>query len=364
MFKKKKTIVILAFVVIILIAAGVYFVFSHYYDLLNTQSDSIGFTGDPQLVYEDIETDATDDANSSEELTPEEIEEIDKRLEENLLAMADSDMADEDIFNILVIGVDSRNRDFVGRSDSMILVTINKKNQRILMTSFLRDSYVSISGYENNRLNAAYAFGGTDLLLETINNNFGISVDRCVIVNFFLVMDIIDLVGGIDVNINASDINAINRSIKEANYLLDVDRTLDLLDESNVGLTHLNGKQALAYARNRSYSNGDFTRTAHQREVLLLLYEKVKDLGLLELNEMAEVVFPQVSTDLSKGDCIYLLSLLLQVNNYSIENFSIPVDDTWEYAQIRGMAVVTMDLQANAEYWKQQVYGTGSSDDE
>ena len=135
------------------------------------------------------------------------------------------------------------------------------------MTSFLRDIYLSIPGYESNRLNAAYAYGGTKLLTETIKANFGITVDRCLVVNFYVVMDLVDAVGGIDLDVTADEISVMNGYIRHHNQLLGNPENTDILSSDDAGTIHADGNQALAYARVR-YVGTAFARTGRQRTVI------------------------------------------------------------------------------------------------
>ncbi|MBQ2692959.1 MAG: LCP family protein, partial [Clostridia bacterium] len=116
----------------------------------------------------------------------------------------------DDVFTILLIGVDSRQDTYTGRSDTQMMISINQKKKKLVIASLLRDSYVSIPGHGNNRINAAYAFGGTNLLTQTIKNNFGIPVDRVAVVNFRAVADFVDAVGGVDIDVSEEEIKHIN----------------------------------------------------------------------------------------------------------------------------------------------------------
>ncbi len=353
--KHKKLIIsiIIFFIIIISIFVAAKILFGRYYSLLNYQSSGIGIEQDEFVEEFEIDDEDTDEENLSEE----EIADIDQQLEDNLTLMAESELKDEDILNIMLIGVDSRSNGFAGRSDTMILLSINKQSKKVVMTSFLRDTYVAIEGHSNNRLNAAYAFGGADLLKDTFKRNYGITIDNCVVVNFYLVMDMVNAIGGIDLEVTDAEIRVMNGYIRELTGLLGVEYSQYAIAEGTGGNLHLNGLQALAYCRNRYVGNGDFSRTERQRKVLMLIYEKIKNMSLTELNTLAEEFLPQVATDLTQGDCLYLLMLLMNLSDYSIKNYSIPIDDSWNYARINGMAVVIVDFQKNADYWKNMVYG-------
>lgn len=336
-------------------------VFYHYYNMLNfyDHNSSFEIPAENEIVLP--EEDESNPDNTVEPASPKEIESIENALVQNLEQMQkDSDLYSVDAFNILAIGVDSRSDSYSGRSDAMILISINKKNKKVVMSSFLRDTYVSIPGYGSNRLNAAYAFGGEELLTETFKANFGIEIDRCVTVNFYIVMDLVDAVGGVDIELTADVISVMNGYIGEMNRLLKKPEDADKLDETLSGTSvHLNGNQALAYTRVR-YVGTDFARTGRQREVIMLCLEKIKNMSLFELNDLAEEFLPRIRTNLTEGDCASLLLMALSISDYEVESLCIPMDGTWNSANIRGMSVLTVDFEANTKAWYERVQGGNS----
>lgn len=361
-----KIILVVALVLIISLLITGYAIFHHYYSLLDfhdpqqesSMMENSGL-GEP-VTWEDLEGDEGEDdeiyGSSVDSLTEEEVNQVEQDLIQNIENMDGLDLYATDAINILLIGVDSRSNSFSGRSDSMILVSINQKRKEVTMTSLLRDIYVSIPGRSSNRLNAAYAYGGMSLLADTIKANFGITVDNCVVVNFFLVKDIVDEVGGIDLEVSADEIRVMNGYIKEHNRLLGNAEGTDILSESAAGTIHANGSQALAYARVR-YVGTDFARTGRQRTVISKCLDKIKTMNLAELSAMAEKFLPRVRTNLTEGDCASLLLMALGLSDYSIQNMTIPADGTWSNARIRGMSVLNVDFAANAKAWHKLVEG-------
>ncbi|MDO4189823.1 MAG: LCP family protein, partial [Lachnospiraceae bacterium] len=339
--------------------------FYHYYNLLDRSSfdigqNNIGLTSEFGEDSLDDEGENVNDAYEEiVEATPDEIIAIEEDLENNIEDMAsNSELYNTDCFNLLLIGVDSRSNNYSGRSDVMILVSINKETKRVVMTSILRDTFVSIPGNGTNRLNAAYAYGGEDLLVETIKANFGIDVDRCAIVNFYVVMDLVNAVGGVDIELSSDEIKVMNKYYIEGwNYIFDEPKGTDIIDESLAGTTvHLNGKQALAYARVR-YVGTDFARTARQREVIMLCLEKIKGMSLSELDTLAEELLPKIRTNLTESDCASLLLMALNISSYSFDNMTIPIEGSWSNVNIRGMSVLAIDFQKNTEAWFNLVQG-------
>ncbi len=232
----------------------------------------------------------------------------------------------------------------------MMLITINKSSKKIVATSILRDTYVTIEGYQSNRLNAAYAYGGASLLISTIKQNFGISIDKYATVNFFTVASIVDYVGGVDLDVTAAEISVMNNYIAAQNKIFGNATGTDYLDEDDAGYIHLNGNQALAYARNR-YVGSDFSRTERQRKIVSLVTEKLKTMSLTELMAFAEEFLPQIKTNLSESDILDLVTLMLSLDSYTISTFVIPQSGTWSNATIRKMSVLKVDFVSNYKKW-------------
>lgn len=241
--------------------------------------------------------------------------------------------AEKEIINILLIGQDTRTA-ARGRSDSMILCTINTKTKSVTLTSFMRDLYVQIPGYDDNRINAAYAFGGTKLLNQTLEKNFGIYVDGNVEVDFQQFSRIVDLIGGVEMELTANEAAYINM-VAEGNYV-------------SAGKNLLNGDLALIYARNRHDVDGDFSRTNRQRKLLTTVFEKYKSAKLTTLLATLEELLPMVTTDMSKSEIVgYATDVLPLLAGSQINSMHIPVDDGYTNAVINGMMVLVPDMEKN-----------------
>lgn len=240
--------------------------------------------------------------------------------------------AEDSIVNILLIGQDRRPGEARARSDSMILVSFNKDKSTITMASFLRDNYVQIpGGYQDNRLNTAYAIGGMSLLDETLELNFGVSIDANVEVDFEGFSEIIDILGGVDIDLTSAEAEHLNSG---SGWSL------------HSGVNHLNGEQALSYARIRKLDS-DFGRTNRQRNVLNALLEEFKNVNLSTALELVDEVFPLLTTDMSNMDIIgYVTDLLPMLSTATVNNLHIPGDDSYYPATIRGMMVLVPDLDA------------------
>jgi len=263
-------------------------------------------------------------------------------------------MYDENVYNVLLIGTDSRNKTDRGRSDSMILMSINKKTEEIHMTSFMRDSYVAIPGKYNNRINAAYAYGGADLLMDTIELNYKIKIDKYVRVNFFSFMEVIDAVGGVTITVSDAEVKVMNNYIGELNTLLGKKSNDGKLSKG--GTYNLTGKQALGYCRIRYVGNADFQRTQRQRDVLMKVLEKVKGMSISEMNDFLEIFLPKVTTNIPESEIFSLVMNALTYTKYPVYQHRIPADGTWWNLRVRGMAVLGMNFDKNINMLKQEIY--------
>lgn len=260
----------------------------------------------------------------------------------------------EHVLNILLVGQDRREGEKERtRSDTMILVTINMKDKQVTLTSFMRDLYVKIPGYYNNRLNVAYRLGGAELLFDTLEYNFGIRPHHFVEVDFSGFRNVVDMVGGIDMELTK----------KEANHLNNNEFGYDFPEEDwhlKEGMNHLNGKQALAYARIRRIdATGDFARTDRQRRVVTSLIEKTKTMNVLEINSLVLTASDIISTDMTANEIMgYVAELapLLEDMN-EVESVQIPADGKYKMTGVEGVgSVLVPDLPGNskviAEYQK------------
>ncbi len=271
-------------------------------------------------------------------------------------SLTSAPMKEDGVINILLIGNDSRKNGEDGRSDAMILLSVSTRTKKIYMTSLLRDMYVEIPGHDNNRLNAAYSFGGAELLMETLEKNLDITVNRYVLVNFEAFANLVDAVGGVDLELSSAEIEWVNAYLNEYNLLTEREFGTDYMDTSAEGMVHLNGPQALAYTRNR-YIGTDFGRTERQRKVLTEIIHglpgaMVKNSGLL-----IDGLMPNLTTNLTQKEC-YELSLSAPLMlTYDIEQGSIPLQGTYRNATIRKMSVLEVDFDANKEYLHELLFG-------
>ena len=247
-----------------------------------------------------------------------------------LPAKATDSPADSQIVNILLIGRDDHTGTGNSRSDSIILCTYHPGQQTLTMTSILRDLYVPIPGHRNNRINAAFALGGIELLERTVEENFRIPVDGSLLVDFTRFPRLINLLGGVTLDIRADEAEAI------------------CVDQGKAGRYLLNGDQALAYVRIRKLDNdGDFSRTCRQRKLLQALVESYRTASLPQILQVLEEAVNLVETNMSRRQIFRtVFRMTPQLSGLQIRQQHIPAEGTYEYRTIRGMSVLVADLDA------------------
>ena len=263
-------------------------------------------------------------------------------------------MKDSDIKNILLIGNDRRpGSTDSARSDSMILCSINKKTNEITLVSFMRDMYVPIPGYSDNRINAAYNFGGASLLKETIEKDFGIQIDNCVEVNFDGFIQAMTAVGDLEIELNEDEVEYLNRMGNAMN-------AEEGLPESEwnlkPGKNKLTPEQALAYARTRYVGRSDYERTERQRKVLIEAFKKISDLSLSDQVDLVNDIIPYIATDMTDMEILgYVYYVATQGVNMG-ESHRIPEDRAYTNETINGMMVLLPNLEKNSELLKEWLF--------
>ena len=310
---------------------------------MNATEDEFEVESQPESEAEsEVETEAESETETEETtevpttvvLSEEEVD-LEVEISENI-------GEDKHITNILLVGQDSQ-KGIRERSDTMLMVTVNTKKNTITLTSFMRDMYVKIPGYYKQKINAAYMLGGMDLLNETLYENFGIVVDHNVEVNFGQFMDIIEYLGGIDMELTAKEAEIVYKGWG--------------LKGAKAGVVHLDGYGALIYARYRDKAAGDFARTERQRKLLNALIEEYKSADLTTMIGMINEMMGMITTNMTKTEVLnYAVKFFPMLVNAEIVSQRVPFDGTHtngkEYyymAMIDEVSVVVPRLNENVE---------------
>ena len=256
--------------------------------------------------------------------------------------IAQEDPKDEDVFNVLLVGTDSRdpNSD-MGRSDSMMLVSFNKSKNKLTVVSFLRDSLVDIDGYGKSRLGHTYAYGGIGLTINTINKTYDLDIQNYITIDFENLVSIIDEIGGVKVFITE----------EEAEYY----RQNGMPDIQSGDMT-LTGSQALAHARNRTLGS-DFERTRRQRSVMYGIYRQImaeKDASAIL--PLINYCMNHVKTNMSVTEIYDLAKQVLEIDNLRMQQASMPTEGAYQPVTYEGMDVLEIDIEANKKYLNELLY--------
>lgn len=302
---------------------------------------------------EDMEN--TEDETSDEELDILVSEDEAIILGESDIILSDSEiMSDKDVFNILLLGTDERKEEFAtnARADSIMILSLDKKNKTMKLVSLQRGMGVPIlSGkYEGEYdwITHVFKYGGAALMLETVREMLNIDVEYYARVNFNTFSQLIDSVGGVDIELTAKEASALNGEIRTNAYAK---------HEMFEGMNRLDGYDALQYARLR-YTDSDWKRIERQRNVIQSVVLSAKDMSLLDLNNMLDTVLPLIQTNLTTMDILGLISYAPAVLGREFEQMTIPAKDT--YGSMKGMGgryLYAVDYQKNSEILHEFLYG-------
>ena len=333
--KKKKSgclialIVLLAIVLAMLIAVAV--LMNYVFGRLGRFENPTPSGGNVTMIPDETETDPKENVEGLETVDASDV------------IFETVDVLEGDVVNIMLIGQDRRPGEERARSDSMILVSLNKEKGTIQMTSFMRDLYVQIPGYLDTRLNAAYRYGGVELMNETFKVNFGLQIDGNVMVDFDKFTDIIEILGGVTLDISSAEAKYMNNASD---------------NHFSSGSNYFNAEDALTFTRMRYAAGGDYGRTDRQRRVLIAIANSFRDADLMTIFGVIDQVLPHIVTNLSNAQIFDYATTGLGIlsGGGKIETFRIPQDDAHYNANIRGMAVLVPDLEMCREDLQEFIY--------
>jgi polyisoprenyl-teichoic acid--peptidoglycan teichoic acid transferase len=257
----------------------------------------------------------------------------------------------QDIINIALFGLDRRSKDEASRSDAIMVASIDKKHDKIKLSSVMRDTYVEVPGYGMTKITHAYAYGGPQLAIKTLNQNFNLDIKDYVTVDFFSLEKIIDILGGVTIDVRQEEIPYINSYMKETSNI----EKEKIANVTQSGKVDLNGMQAVAYSRIR-YIGNDFERTERQRKVLTEMLNKIQEAGLTKYPSIVSALLPYVETSISKGDMISLGASILTSGTKTIDQERFPVDGYWKDLTINGVYYLGTDLKVATDQLHKYIY--------
>ena len=266
----------------------------------------------------------------------------------------------EEVYNLLLIGVDRRDKSWNGNSDSMILASIDKANNRLLMTSLMRDTYVDIPGIGYKKLNAAYAYGSGPLLCQTITNTFKVPIERYAAVDFFDLIDIIDEIGGVDLDVSEKEADVAN------GYIVDMCNLMNISSEGHLysggGSFHADGLMAVGFARIRYVGNSDFDRTGRQRYVLQQLMKEVSRMSLAQMTTTLQGILKHVTTNIPEAEIWDMIREVPDFLKYNLETSRIPYDDMYTTIYVGGQDMLVPYWEDTITKLQDSIYGAGTAD--
>lgn len=246
----------------------------------------------------------------------------------------------KDIVNIAILGVDEAEND-VGRSDALMIATFDPVHKKLKITSIMRDTYVDIPENGKDKINHAFAYGGPQLSIKTLNQNFGLNIKDYVKINFEELEGLVDAIGGIDMELSDKEIVEVDHYIERVSRVSNL--PIKPLVKSESGKVHLDGFQTLGYCRIRSTDNGDFDRTERHRKIMTEMFNKISNAGTAELASMATKLLPYVETSLSNKEIINLAANVLNLGTKNIEQERFPRDDYSKNSNINGFFYLCYD---------------------
>jgi len=250
-------------------------------------------------------------------------------------------MADNQVYNLLLIGTDNRGSELNGRSDTIMILSVNKRTNELHLVSLMRAIFVKIPGKDYSMINAAFSWGGAKLLIKTIEENFKIPIHDYVLINFNGFIQAIDTIGGLEIQLTEKEAAHLNQIIG--------------IDMLVAGPNLLNGTFALEYARIRKIDS-DFTRTGRQRAVIEALISKVRGMSLGEIDGVARQILPLVKSSRSGSSLLSLVADGYAWRNYPISQLLIPVDNSMDLIVVRGAQMYRIDFIANVDKLQKFLY--------
>ena len=249
-------------------------------------------------------------------------------------------------YRLLILGIDQPGDSLKGRSDTMILAVLNTRKNSLKLVSFMRDLYVKISGGGHNRLNAAYAFGGETKLRKTLEENFGIAADGYLAVNYSLMAELVDAIGGVELTVDEYELKPLNGTLGYYNYQRGIPENEGMLAAS--GTRILTGLQAMSYARIRK-TDSDFERVGRQQQVIQAIYRQIQHASAEQIIDAISGFIGSVGTDVSLGDALSLLKDIIRLDQLDIQTLSIPVKGAFSSQVIRDTYYLVPNLKRNRE---------------
>ena len=256
-------------------------------------------------------------------------------------------------WNVLLLGCDSYTKNDYQRTDSMIIVSVNASTCQVKLTSLMRDTWIPVPGSSSHRkLTELCAVGGPELTIRAINECFGMNISDYALISMNGMAEIIDLVGGLDLDVTEAERKALNKGLFDLSPLSGMEQ----LEQSGEGV-HLNGNQATAYARIRKIDS-DYVRTERQRTVLIAIADKIKNgASAGTLLTIVTTLMGYVDTNLSLTEIMTIASVGMKLDMGSVEQLRLPADGTYESGMYGNVWCIRPNFEKNAALLREFIYG-------
>lgn len=261
-------------------------------------------------------------------------------------------LAEGDWANILLMGCDSYTKNSYSRSDSMLILSLNKTTHQVKMTSLMRDTWIKdpVAG-GNRKLTELCAVGGPERTIKAINKNLNMDIEKYVLISMAGIAEVIDLLGGVDLNVTEAERKALNKGLFDLSSLSGMEE----LEES--GYVHLNGNQATAFARIRKIDS-DYVRTERQRTVLIALAKILKDnTTLTTMMKVVTVLMDYIDTNLTLPEILAISKSAMECDLDGIEQYRIPADGTYDSGMFGNVWCIKPNFSKNAKLLHNFIYG-------
>ena len=267
------------------------------------------------------------------------------KLNTDKLNISDEVQHEEGYTNVALFGLDSRENDLGkgNRSDTIMIASLNNDTKEVKLVSIYRDTLLELDDGSYNKANSAYSFGGPEGAVSLINRNLDMNIEKYVTVNFNALVDVIDAVGGLDLELTHDEVVHMNNYCVETSKV--TGKSYEKIEPEVEGTYHLNGVQAVSYSRIRYTAGGDFKRAERQRLVLQKIADKVQNMSVGTVNKIIDSVFPQISTNFTLAE---MIGYAKNLTKYKLgDSIGFPADNTTDMLNEVGSVVIPDTLSSN-----------------
>ncbi len=262
------------------------------------------------------------------------------------------------VINILFLGAEKQKKEEISNYDNMVVISLNQETRKIIAISIMKDLYLRTAEGYNDRLTGVYQTGDAGLLLKTLEMNLKFKIDKFIQADTTMLIDIVDLVGGIELQVKKRELDSINEKIRELNEELGFAPDHELLQKS--GKLLFSGKQLMGYLRSYDLSRQIKEQINVKKSIFEAIYDKAKHKNLFEINNLLNTILPKITTNLSENEILAQFFMLPTYFSYDIEDLTIPVSKTYNFVEVNGLSVLGIDFDKNITEINNKLYNVSS----